>query len=83
MADMGANLKKPNFDLDKLPKFEKNFYREATSVSRRSEREVSEFRNLKEIRVSGKHIPRPVETFEEAGFPCTSPSSQPQVFVGE
>jgi hypothetical protein len=74
MADLGANLKKPTFELDKLPKFEKNFYHEATSVSRRSEREINEFRTAKEVRVSGKHIPRPVETFEEAGFPCTSPS---------
>jgi ATP-dependent RNA helicase DDX5/DBP2 len=73
MADMGSGLKKQVFDLDKLPKFEKNFYREAPEVSRRSEREINEFRNEKEIRVSGKTIPRPVETFEEAGFPCTSP----------
>lgn len=73
MADMGSGLKKQHFDLDKLPKFEKNFYREGPVVSRRSEREVNDFRNLKEIRVSGKTIPRPVETFEEAGFPCMFP----------
>lgn len=75
MADIGSNLKKPIFDLSALPKFEKNFYREADSVKNRSERQVEEFRNRKEIRVSGKHIPRPVETFEEAGFPCISLTS--------
>ena len=73
MANMGAGLKKQDFDLSTLPKFEKNFYREADSVKARSEREVDEFRRTKEIRVSGKHVPRPVETFEEAGFPCTIP----------
>lgn len=73
MANMGAGLKKQTFDLATLPKFEKNFYREAESVTARSEREVEAFRAKKEIRVSGKHIPRPVETFDEAGFPSISP----------
>ena len=73
MADMGAGLKKQNFDLATLPKFEKNFYNEAESVKRRTEREIEDFRNKKEIRVAGKHIPRPVETFEEAGFPGIFP----------
>jgi hypothetical protein len=69
MANMGAGLHKASFDLDTLPKFEKNFYHEAASVTERSEREIEDFRNKKEIRVTGKHTPRPVETFEEAGFP--------------
>lgn len=73
MANIGAGLKKPTFDLSTLPKFEKNFYREAESVKNRSEREVDEFRRRKEIRVYGKQVPRPVETFDEAGFPCMSP----------
>lgn len=73
MANMGAGLKKPVFDLDTLPKFEKNFYHEADSVKHRSEREIEEFRNKQAIRVAGKHIPRPVETFDEAGFPSKSP----------
>lgn len=73
MANIGAGLRKPTFDLATLPKFEKNFYHETESVKHRSEREVDEFRNRKEIRVSGKHIPRPVETFDEAGFPCNIP----------
>jgi ATP-dependent RNA helicase DDX5/DBP2 len=72
MANMGAGLQKPSFDLDTLPKFEKNFYHEAATVKQRSDREIEDFRNKKEIRVAGKHIPRPVETFEEAGFPGMS-----------
>lgn len=69
MANIGAGLKKQTWDLETMPKFEKNFYREAESVMGRSDREVEDFRRKKEIRVNGKHIPRPVETFEEAGFP--------------
>lgn len=52
-----------------MPKFEKSFYKEATAVSSRSEREVDAFRKAKEISVSGNHVPRPVQTFDEAGFP--------------
>lgn len=73
MANIGAGLRKQTFDLATLPKFEKNFYREAKSVTGRSEREVEDFRNKKEIRVSGRHIPRPVATFDEAGFPSMQP----------
>jgi ATP-dependent RNA helicase DDX5/DBP2 len=72
MSNMGAGLKKQNYDLASLPKFEKNFYKEAESVKKRSDREIETFRAAKEIRVSGKHIPRPVETFDEAGFPSMS-----------
>jgi ATP-dependent RNA helicase DDX5/DBP2 len=75
MANLGAGLKKQTWDLDTMPKFEKNFYREAESVRMRSDREIDEFRRKKEIRVVGKYIPKPVETFDEAGFPSTiSPS---------
>jgi ATP-dependent RNA helicase DDX5/DBP2 len=69
MSNIGAGLKKQNYDVATLPKFEKNFYSEAESVKVRSEREIEAFRNAKEIRVTGKHIPRPVQTFDEAGFP--------------
>lgn len=72
MSNMGAGLKKQNYDVASLPKFEKNFYKEADSVKRRSDQEIEAFRAAKEIRVSGKHIPRPVETFDEAGFPSMS-----------
>lgn len=52
-----------------MPKFEKSFYKEDPIVSSRSEREVADFRQIKEITVAGKNIPRPVQTFDEAGFP--------------
>ncbi|KAI4154159.1 MAG: hypothetical protein LQ340_001849 [Diploschistes diacapsis] len=69
MSGLGANLKTPNWDVSKLPKFEKSFYKEDPRVSSRSERDVLEFRRIKEITVAGKNVPRPVETFDEAGFP--------------
>ena len=52
-----------------MPKFEKHFYKEDLLVSGRSEREVADFRKEKEITISGKNVPRPVHTFDEAGFP--------------
>ena len=52
-----------------MPKFEKSFYKEDPIVSARSEREVADFRRSKEITVQGNHVPRPVHTFDEAGFP--------------
>jgi ATP-dependent RNA helicase DDX5/DBP2 len=56
-------------DLDALPKFEKSFYKEDPEVTNRSESEVAQFRKEKEITVQGKNVPRPVTTFDEAGFP--------------
>ena len=32
----GSSLRKPNWDMNALPRFEKNFYREAASVQARS-----------------------------------------------
>lgn len=58
-----------SIDIATLPKFEKSFYKEDPAVTNRSERDVDAFRKLKEITVQGKHVPRPVETFDEAGFP--------------
>ncbi|KAI9789364.1 MAG: ATP-dependent RNA helicase dbp2 [Piccolia ochrophora] len=69
MSNLGANLQKQNFDLSKLPKFEKSFYKEDDAVAERSEHDVTAFRKLKEISVQGRGIPKPVEGFDEAGFP--------------
>ncbi|KAI4162809.1 MAG: hypothetical protein LQ342_003526 [Letrouitia transgressa] len=69
MANLGAGLKEQHFDISTLPKFEKSFYKEDPSVSSRSDREVEAFRKSKEITVQGKAVPRPVQTFDEAGFP--------------
>ena len=56
-------------DFATMPKFEKSFYKEDPQVSARSQRDVDAFRKLKEIAVQGNNVPRPVETFDEAGFP--------------
>lgn len=58
-----------SLDLDSLPKFEKSFYKEHPDVAARSEREVEEFRKKHEMTVQGRNVPRPVENFDEAGFP--------------
>lgn len=60
---------KVSTDISTLPKFEKSFYKEDPAVANRSESEVDRFRKVKEITVQGKNVPRPVETFDEAGFP--------------
>lgn len=52
-----------------MPKFEKAFYKEHPDVTNRSERDVENYRKKHEMSVHGRNIPRPVETFDEAGFP--------------
>merc|ERR1712179_177325 len=49
----GASLRKPRWDMNSLPRFEKNFYREHPNVQARSNAEVGAFRNSKEIAISG------------------------------
>ncbi|KAJ3341754.1 ATP-dependent RNA helicase dbp2 [Gonapodya sp. JEL0774] len=69
MASLGSTLKRIDWDLQKLSKFEKNFYREAPSVTSRPESEVDDYRKKHAINVFGKAIPKPVIDFDEAGFP--------------
>ncbi|SCV03770.1 LAME_0H13080g1_1 [Lachancea meyersii CBS 8951] len=61
----------PNWDeeLPNLPKFEKNFYVEHESVRDRSDAEVAAFRKENEMTIYGKDIPKPITSFDEAGFP--------------
>merc|ERR1712000_780781 len=70
MSNLGAGLKQQHWDLATMPKFEKSFYKEDPAVTNRSQRDVDEFRRVKEITVQGRNVPRPVETFDEAGFPA-------------
>lgn len=65
----GKNLRKPKWDLSELPQFEKNFYREHINVQNRSAEEIADYRNKREITLIGRNVPKPVFTFEEAGFP--------------
>ena len=62
-------MKKQEFDLNELPKFEKNFYREHPAVTARSDAEIAKFRADASITVVGKDIPRPVVEFEETNMP--------------
>lgn len=69
MPNMGSGLTRINWDLNQLPKFEKNFYKEHPSVERLSDQDVADFRAKNSITVQGRDIPRPIRTFEEASFP--------------
>ncbi|KAG9330235.1 hypothetical protein AGOR_G00227730 [Albula goreensis] len=65
----GERLRKKKWDLDELPKFEKNFYTEHPDVQRLSQYEVEEFRRKKEITIRGSGCPKPVTSFSQAHFP--------------
>ncbi|KAJ6262812.1 ATP-dependent RNA helicase dbp2 [Drechslerella dactyloides] len=70
MSGIGANLKKPQWDLESLPKFEKSFYKPCDAVQKRSAPEVDAYRNSRQMRVTGRDVPKPVQSFDEAGFPA-------------
>ncbi|KAK2894139.1 probable ATP-dependent RNA helicase DDX17 [Channa argus] len=65
----GDRLRKKRWDLDELPKFEKNFYSEHPDVQRMSQYEVEEYRRKKEISVRGSGCPKPITSFHHAQFP--------------
>lgn len=69
MGQLGSGLRKIDWDLSKLPLFEKNFYIEHPSVSSRPENVSDDWRRSKEITIVGKGIPKPCFTFEEASMP--------------
>ncbi|GAO17524.1 hypothetical protein UVI_02002930 [Ustilaginoidea virens] len=69
MSNLGAGLQKQEWDLSALPKFEKSFYKESPDVTNRSSAEVDAFRRKHQMTIAGTNVPKPVETFDEAGFP--------------
>ena len=69
MSQLGSGLKTQEWDLNTMPKFEKSFYKEDPAVTARSQAEVDAFRKENNITIQGTEIPRPVHTFDEAGFP--------------
>ncbi|KAH8910326.1 hypothetical protein BR93DRAFT_875169 [Coniochaeta sp. PMI_546] len=69
MSNLGAGLQKQAWDLSTLPKFEKHFYKEHPDVTNRSPAEVEKFRKDHAMSIHGRDVPKPVETFDEAGFP--------------
>ncbi|CAB1341895.1 unnamed protein product [Coregonus sp. 'balchen'] len=65
----GERLRKKKWDLDELPKFEKNFYNEHPDVQRMNQYDLEEFRRKKEITIRGSGCPKPVTSFSQAHFP--------------
>ncbi|XP_061888931.1 probable ATP-dependent RNA helicase DDX17 isoform X1 [Entelurus aequoreus] len=65
----GDRLRKKRWNLDELPKFEKNFYTEHPEIQRLSQQEMEEFRRRKEITIKGSDCPKAVITFQQAQFP--------------
>ncbi|XP_022623150.1 probable ATP-dependent RNA helicase DDX5 isoform X2 [Seriola dumerili] len=65
----GDRLRKKHWNLDELPKFEKNFYQQHPDVTRRPPQEVEQYRRAKTITVKGRECPNPIAKFHEASFP--------------
>uniref|UniRef100_A0A4W6BK05 RNA helicase n=1 Tax=Lates calcarifer TaxID=8187 RepID=A0A4W6BK05_LATCA len=65
----GDRLRKKHWNLDELPKFEKNFYQQHPDITRRSPQEVEQYRRSKAITVKGRECPYPITKFSEASFP--------------
>lgn len=65
----GERLRKKKWNLEELPKFEKNFYTEHLEIQHTSHYEVEEFRKKKEITIRGNGCSKPVTAFHHAQFP--------------
>ncbi|KAJ8384130.1 hypothetical protein AAFF_G00208320 [Aldrovandia affinis] len=65
----GERLRKKKWDMDELPKFEKNFYNEHPEVLRMTPYDIEEIRRKKEITVRGTGSPKPLTHFHQAHFP--------------
>ncbi|XP_028300795.1 probable ATP-dependent RNA helicase DDX5 [Gouania willdenowi] len=65
----GERLRKKHWNLDELPKFQKNFYQEHPDVGHRPLQEVDQYRRNKEVTVKGRDCPKPIMKFHEAAFP--------------
>ncbi|KAI4790335.1 hypothetical protein KUCAC02_034697 [Chaenocephalus aceratus] len=65
----GERLRKKQWNMDELPKFEKNFYQQHPDVTRRNPAEVETYRRTKIITIKGRDCPNPIANFHEASFP--------------
>ncbi|XP_047220916.1 probable ATP-dependent RNA helicase DDX5 [Girardinichthys multiradiatus] len=65
----GERLRKRHWNLDELPKFQKNFYQEHPDATHRPLQEVEQYRRSKEVTVKGRDCPKPIVKFHEAAFP--------------
>lgn len=72
MGGLGGNLKDINWGRETLVPFVKNFYREHDNIRRQSDPEVEEYRKSQDMTVisyNNEPAPKPIRSFEEAGFP--------------
>jgi len=69
MSQLGAGLKAVDWEKVELTPFQKDFYVEHPEVAQMSDKDVEEWRTTYAMRITGEDVPRPVRTFEEAGFP--------------
>lgn len=67
-AETPARTDRPT---EKLPPFNKDFYKEHPDVVARSDDEVQRFRDKAGITTFGQDVPKPCLTFEEAGLPTS------------
>ncbi|XP_037286444.2 putative ATP-dependent RNA helicase DDX5 isoform X1 [Rhipicephalus microplus] len=76
----GERLRKPKWDLSRLPPFQKDFYKEHPTTAHRPKHEVDAYRKQHDITIRGKDVPNPILTFEEANLPdfCMSAIRQAQ-----
>ncbi|XP_073329454.1 probable ATP-dependent RNA helicase DDX17 [Pagrus major] len=65
----GERLRKKRWNLDDLPKFEKNFYTEHPDIQRMSQYEMEEYRRKKEITIRGSGCSKAITAFHQAQFP--------------
>ncbi|XP_031834067.1 uncharacterized protein LOC116427636 isoform X2 [Nomia melanderi] len=65
----GDSLKKPSWDLSKLPVITKNLYIPHINVLKRTTDDVAKYHIGKEITVKGNNTPSPIQAFEESNFP--------------
>ncbi|XP_053273630.1 probable ATP-dependent RNA helicase DDX17 [Pleuronectes platessa] len=65
----GERLHKKKWNMDELPKFEKNFYAEHPEIQRISQYDMEEYRRKKEITIRGTGCPKAVTAFHQAQFP--------------
>ncbi|KAM7288563.1 LOW QUALITY PROTEIN: ATP-dependent RNA helicase dbp2 [Ixodes scapularis] len=79
----GERLRKPKWDMSRLPAFQKDFYKEHPTTSHRSMMEVEAFRKQHDVTIRGKDVPNPILSFEEANLPdfCMSAIRQAQYTV--
>jgi ATP-dependent RNA helicase DDX5/DBP2 len=67
-SDLARGMKKAKFDETTVRPFERCFYRESSSSFERSKADCDKFLATNQITIMGKNVPKPVMSFDEAGF---------------